>query len=158
MKRFSMSDESHTTTRSSARGRLGRGVFLGLLRIVFPKVVAMVYTAGTVVHILRLIFRFGLTNMPFEIDWVVVSLGPIGVIGLIVFSRHVYYRGRWEHITHWLIIIHLFISAALHAWILAVRSHEALSIFGYSYSYFAALYFAFFAWRSWTIRFHAECA
>ena len=153
-----MSDESHATTRSSAKGRLGRGMFLGLLRIAFPKVVAMVYTAGTVVHILRLIFRFGLTNMPFEIDWVVVSLGPIGVIGLIVFSRHVYYRGRWEHITHWLIVIHLLISVALHAWILAVRSHEALSIFGYSYSYFATVYFAFFAWRSWTMRFKPEYA
>ena len=116
----------------------------------------MVYTAGTVVHILRLIFRFGLTNMPFEIDWVVVSLGPIGVIGLIVFSKHVCYRGRWEPITHWLIIIHLFISVVLHVWILATRSHQALSIFAYNYSYFATVYFAFFAWRSWTIRFKPE--
>ena len=148
-----MSDESHKTTRSSAKGRLGRGVFLGLLRIVFPKVVAMTYSAGTVVHILRLIFRFDLTHMPLEIDWVVVSLGPIGVIGLIVCSKHIFYRGRWEHITHWLIIVHLFISVVAHVWILAVQSHQALSIFGYSYSYFAAVYFAFFAWRSWTMRF-----
>ena len=153
-----MSDESHTTTRSSAKDRLGRGVFLGLLRIVFPKVVAMVYTAGTVVHILRLIFRFGLTNMPFEIDWVIVTLGPIGVIGLIVFSKRVHYRGRWEHITHWLIVIHLFISVVIHVWILVVHSHQVLSIFGYSYSYFATVYFAFFAWRSWTIRFQTDCA
>ncbi len=140
-------------TRSSAKGQSGRGVLLGLLRVVFPKVVAMVYTAGTVVHILRLIFRFDLMRMPFEVDWVIVTLGPIGVIGLIVFSKHVYYRGRWEHFTHWLIIIHLFISVVLHAWILAVRSHQALSIFAYSYSYFATAYFAFFTWRSWTMRF-----
>ena len=116
-----MNNESHTTKKSSTKGHSGRGVFPGLLRIVFPKVVAMMYTAGTVVQILLLIVLFDLMNMPFVIDWVIVILGPIGVIGLIVFSRHVYYRGRWEHFTHWLIIIHLFISVALHAWIIAVR-------------------------------------
>ena len=118
----------------------------------------MVYTAGTVVHILRLLFRLRLASMPFEVDWVIVCLGPIGVIGLIVFSKHVAYRGRWEHITHWLIVIHLFISVVAHAWILAVRSHQSLSIFAYSYSYFAVAYFGFFAWRSWTMRFKPECA
>ncbi len=153
-----MNNESHTTTRSSAKGQSGRGVLFGLLRIVFPKVVALTYTAGTAVHILRLIVRFDLTDMPFLVDWVVVILGPIGVIGLLVFSKHVHYRGRWEPVTHWLIIIHLFISVVVHAWILAVRSHQTLSIFAYSYSYFATVYFAFFAWRSWTMRFKPECA
>ena len=130
--------------------------FNGLLRTVFPKVVALTYTGGTVIQILRLVFRFDLKNMPFEVDWVIVTLGPIGVTGLIVFSKHVYYRGRWENITHWLITIHLFISVVLHAWILAVRSHQSLSIFGYSYSYYATVYFAFFAWRSWSMRFKSE--
>ena len=153
-----MNNESHTTTGSPAKDRSGRGVFLGLLRRVFPKVVALTYTGGTVVHILRLIFRFDLKYMPFEVDWVIVTLGPIGVTGLVVFSKHLHYRARWEHVTHWLIIIHLFISVVLHAWIRAVHSHQALSIFPYSYSYFATAYFAFFAWRSWTIRFKPKCA
>ncbi len=143
-------------TRSSANGQSGRGVFLGLLRRVFPRVVSLTYTGGTVVHILRLILRFDLKFMPFEVDWVIVTLGPIGVTGLIVFSKHIYYRGRWEHITHWLIVIHLFISVVVHAWILAVRSHDVVSVFPYSYSYFAVLYFAYFAWRSWTMRFKPE--
>ncbi len=143
-------------TRSSAKGQSGPGVFLGLLHRVFPRVVALTYTGGTVVHILRLIFRFELKNMPFEVDWVIVTLGPIGVTGLTVFSKHMDYRGRWEHITHWLIVIHLFISVVVHAWILTVRSHDALSVFPYSYSYFAVLYFAYFAWRSWTMRFKRE--
>ncbi len=146
------------TTRSSAKGQSGRGVFLGLLRIVFPKVVAMIYTGGTVAHVLRLIFRPDLTDMPFWIDWVLVILGPIGVIGLVVFSKHLHYRGRWEHITHWLIFVHLSISLIFHVWIIAVRSHDAVSVFGYTYSYFAALYFGFFAWRAWTMRFKPECA
>ena len=147
-----MNDESHTTTRLSETGQASRGVLLGLLRIVFPKVVAIIYTGGTVAHILRLIFRPDLTEMPFWIDWVLVILGPIGVIGLIVFSKQLHYRGRWEHITHWLIFVHLAISVVVHAWIIAVRSHDAVSVFGYNYSYFAALYFAYFAWRSWTMR------
>ena len=153
-----MNNESYTTKISSAKGHSGRGVFPGLLRRVFPKVVALTYTGGTVVHILRLIFQFGLKKLPFEVDWVIVTLGTIGVTGLIVFWKHIYYRGRWEHITHWLIVIHLFISVVIHVWILVVHSHQVLSIFGYSYSYFATVYFAFFAWRSWTIRFQTDCA
>ena len=151
-----MATRSSPEDQSDRAGQSGRGVFLRLLRKVFPKIVAMVYTAGTVVHILRLIFRLELKKMPFEVDWVIVTLGPIGVTGLIVFSKHVHYRGRWEPVTHWLIIIHLFISVVVHAWILAVHSHQALSIFAYSYSYFATIYFAFFAWRSWTMRFKLE--
>ena len=147
-----MNSELDTTIRSSANGPTGRNVFLDFLRVVFPKVVALTYTGGTVVHILRLILRFDLKFMPFEVDWVIVTLGPIGVTGLIVFSKHICYRGRWEQITHWLIVIHLLISVIVHAWILAVRSHDAVSVFPYSYSYFATLYFGFFAWRSWTIR------
>ncbi len=153
-----MSDESNTTTRSSAKDQSGRGVFLGLLRVVFPKVVAMIYTGGTVAHVLRLIFRPDLTDMPFWVDWVLVILGPIGAAGIFVYATNVRYRGRWEHITHWLIFVHLSISVVFHAWIIAVQSHDAVSVFPYSYSCFAALYFAFFAWRSWTIRCKPECA
>ncbi len=116
----------------------------------------MIYTGGTVAHVLRLIFRPDLTDMPFWIDWVLVILGPIGVIGLVVFSKHLHYRGLWEHITHWLIFAHLSSSVIFHVWIIAVRSHQAVSIFPYGYSYFATVYFAFFAWRSWTMRFKPE--
>ena len=143
---------------SSAKGPSDRGVFLGLLRIVFPRVVALIYTGGTVAQILHLIFRPDWTDMPFFVSWALVILAPIAVIGLIVFSKDVHYRGRWEHITDWLIFVHLSISVVFHVWIIAVRSHEAVSVFPYAYSYFATAYFAFFAWRSWTMRFKPECA
>jgi len=64
----------------------------------------------------------------------------------------VLYRGWWEKATHWLIVVHLSVSVVVHVWILAVRSHEVLSVFSYGYSYAALAYFAFFAWRSWTMR------
>ena len=121
-------------------------------RKTFGKVVAIIYTAGTGAQILRLVVQFGWEDMPFFPDWGLVILGPYGVIGLVLFSGHVAYRGKWETLTHWLITGHLFISIIVHLWILAVRSHAVLSVFGYSYSYFAVLYFAFFAWRSWTMR------
>ena len=151
-----MNNKSHTATRLSAKGPSDRGVFLGLLRIVFPRVIALIYTGGTVAHILRLIVLFDLTETPFWVDWVLVILGPIGVIGLIVFSKDIRYRGRWEHITDWLIFVHLSISVAFHVWIIAVGSHEAVSVFPYAYSYFATAYFGFFAWRSWTMQFKPE--
>ena len=122
------------------------------------KVVAATYTAGTVAHVFRLAVQFGLEDMPFFPDWGLVILGPYGVVGLVLFSGRVEYRGQWEKITHWLIVGHLLISVVLHMWILAVRSHAVLSVFGYSYSYFAVLYFAFFAWRSWTMRLEAARA
>ncbi len=123
------------------------------------KVVAIIYTAGTAAHVLRLAARFELEDMPFFPDWGLVILGSYGVTGLVVFSGQVEYRGNWEKITHWLITGHLLLSIIVHIWILAVRSHEVLSVFGFGYSYFAVLYFGFFAWRSWTMRLepaHAE--
>lgn len=51
-----------------------------------------------------------------------------------------------------MIVVHLSVSVAVHVWNLAARSHEVLSVFPYGYSYLTAAYFAFFAWRSWTLR------
>ena len=122
------------------------------LRSNFAKAVAVIYTGGTVAHGLRLIYRFTWQEMPYWPDWVLSILGTIGVAGLVMFARKVEYRGTWERITHWLIVAHLGVSVVVHMWILAVRSHEVLAGFSIGYSYLAATYFAFFAWRSWTMR------
>jgi len=117
------------------------------------RIVALIYTGGTVAQILRLIVRFGWQDIPFFPDWILATAGPIGVAGMVVHANRIAYRGLWERLTHWVIVAHLAISVLLHIWILIVRSHAVLSVFGYSYSYFAVVYFAFFAWRSWTLRF-----
>jgi hypothetical protein len=124
----------------------------GLLRKASPKIVALIYTGGTVAHLFRLAVGFTWRDMPFFIDWILVVLGPIGIVGLVCLKNEVLYRGWWERATHWLIVAHLSISVLVHVWILAVRSHEVLSVFPYGYSYAALAYFAFFAWRSWTMR------
>jgi hypothetical protein len=123
-----------------------------LLRTVSPKIVALIYTGGTVAHLFRLAVGFTWRDMPFLVDWILVILGPIGVVGLVWLKDEVLYRGWWERSTHWLIVVHLSVSVVVHIWILAARSHEVLRVFPYSYSYLALAYFAFFAWRSWTMR------
>ncbi|MDH3208584.1 MAG: hypothetical protein OEO79_18435 [Gemmatimonadota bacterium] len=122
------------------------------MRDTFPHVVAAIYTAGTVFHIVRVSVRLDLRHMPYFPDALIVVLGSWGAAGMLLFVREVEFRGRWESLVHWLITIHLTVSVALHAWILYVRSHDAVAGFSIGYSYFGALYFGFFAWRSWTMR------
>jgi hypothetical protein len=123
-----------------------------LLRRTFSHLVAVVYTGGTIAHVARLALRFGFEEMPFLPDWGVVLLGTPGVVGLVLYAGEVDYRGRWEVLVHWLIVAHLSVSVVLHVWILAVQTHEMLSIFTLEYSYFALAYFGFFAWRSWSMK------
>lgn len=123
-----------------------------ILRGSFTKIVALIYTAGALFHVARVTFRLGWQDFPFLPDWILVIAGFWGATGLIVFAREIEYRGTWEIITHWLIVFHLLVSVGLHVWILAVWSHEILRVFSIEYSYFGFVYFAFFAWRSWTMR------
>ncbi len=118
----------------------------------FGPVVALVYTGGTIAQVLQLIFAFGWEFMPFWIDWSLVVLGTYGGIGLVIFARGIAWRGRWEQVVHGLIAAHLLLSVILHIGVIAVGSHELFTVFPYEYSYFAVVYFAFFAWRSWTMK------
>ena len=114
--------------------------------------VAVLYTGGTVAQLLKLLYDFPWQEMPFIIDWLIVILGTIGVLALATQTRHIDYRGRWERPIHFLIIAHLTVSVILHLWTIYVQNHDLYIAFPLEYSYFALAYFAFFAWRSWTIR------
>ncbi len=113
---------------------------------------AALYTGGTIAQLLKLIYAFPWQEMPFIIDWLIVILGTIGATTLVMQTRHIDYRGRWEKPVHFLIIAHLCISVALHLWTIVVQNHDLYGAFPIQYSYFALAYFSFFAWRSWTIR------
>jgi hypothetical protein len=117
---------------------------------------AVVYTGGTIAQLLKLFLAFPWTEMPFVIDWLIITLGSIGVSGLICFHRSIAYRGIWEQIVHWAIVLHLFLSVALHLWTILQGNHDFYASFPYEYSYFAVLYFGLFAWRSWTVRLRHE--
>jgi hypothetical protein len=114
--------------------------------------VAALYSGGTVAQFLKLVYAFPWQEMPFIIDWLIVILGTIGLTTLAMQTRHIDYRGSWERPVHFLIIAHLAVSVVLHLWTIYIQNHDLYAAFPLEYSYFALAYFAFFAWRSWTIR------
>lgn len=114
--------------------------------------VAVLYTGGSVAQLLKLVYDFPWQDMPYIIDWLIVILGTIGVTTLTNQTRNIDYRGWWEKPVHFLIIAHLGVSVALHLWTIYVQSHDVYAAFPLEYSYFALVYFVFFAWRSWTVR------
>lgn len=114
--------------------------------------VAVLYTGGTVAQLLKLIYDFPWQEMPFIIDWAIVTLGSVGATTLVMQTRRIDYRGWWEKPVHFLIIAHLGASVILHLWTIYVQNHDLYAAFPHAYSYFALAYFLLFAWRSWTIR------
>jgi hypothetical protein len=121
-------------------------------RRTFGRAVAIVYTGGMVAQILHLLLGFGWEYMPFWVDWVLIVVGTYGGLGLLIFARKVAWRGAWERVVHGLIVVHLLMSVLVHVRALLVGNHEFFAVFPYEYSYFAVIYFGFFAWRSWTMK------
>ncbi len=113
---------------------------------------AVLYTGGSVAQVLKLLFGFPWEKMPFWVDWAIVVLGTAGAVTLAIHTRRIAYRGAWEKLVHFLILVHLTMSVVLHLWVLLVRTHDVFKIFPLEYSYFALAYFLLFAWRSWTVR------
>ncbi len=107
----------------------------------FARVALLPYAGGSVIHILRLIYNFPIDKIPFEVDWLVVTIGGYAGIGLIVYAKRIPFRNLLDKFVYGLLIFHLNGSVILHAYILLVRSHEVLNVFSYGYSFFAVAYF-----------------
>lgn len=122
-------------------------------RDVSTHLVAVLYTGGTIAHIARLTIGFSWRDMPFFIDWLVVAFAGAGCVGYVLYLREIAWRGAWEKVVHGLMVAHLAISVVFHAWALVAGSHRMFQVFSHEYSYFALAFFAFFAWRAWTLRF-----
>ncbi len=112
---------------------------------------AVLYSGGALAQLLKLVFDFPWQEMPYAVDWGIIVLGSIGATTLLLLTSRIAYRGWWEKPVHFLIIAHLYASVGLHVWTISIRSHDFYGSFPREYSYFALLYFAFFAWRSWTV-------
>lgn len=113
--------------------------------------VAVLYTGGSIAQLLKVIYDFPWQEMPYVIDWLIIILGTIGMITLAIQTRNIDYRGWWEKPVHFLIIAHLGVSVLLHPWTIYIQNHDLYAAFPLGYSYFALMYFVFFAWRSWTV-------
>jgi len=107
----------------------------------FARLALIPYVGGTILHILRLIYDFPWEYIPLEADWLVVIIGGYACVGLIVYANKIPFVNLWDKIFYGLLIFHLDGSVILHAYILYVGNHDVLSIFSYTYSYFAVGYF-----------------
>ena len=122
-----------------------------MIRLGFHAVTAL-YAMGVVVQLSKLAFDYPWQALPIAIDWAGVLLGCLGGAALVAATRRIEYRGRWEKPVHFLVIAHLAVSVVLHAQVLLAGNRDAF-IEGPRLQVVAAIcIFAFFAWRSWTIR------
>ena len=107
----------------------------------FARVCLLPYIGGTIIHILRLIYDFPITEMPVEVDWVVVTVGGYAGLGLLIFAHQIPFKNIWDKTAYGLLIFHLDGSVIVHAYILYVGNHKVLGIFPYWYSFLAVGYF-----------------
>jgi len=136
---------------STPRWLPGRGTWR-LWREAVPRAVGLLYAAGALVHVYRLGFGLSLLDMPWQVDWTILIAGSVAGLGLVRFHREIAYRGAWEHIVHWLMVVHLLGSVGVHAYLIAAGTHAPLAAFPLWYSGLAVGYFGLFAARGWTLR------
>ena len=107
----------------------------------FARVCLLPYIGGTIIHILRLVYHLPITEIPVEVDWVVVTVGGYAGLGLIIFANRIPFKNIWDKIAYGLLILHLDGSVIIHTYILYAGNHSVLGVFPYWYSYVAVGYF-----------------
>ena len=110
----------------------------------FLKVALIPYVGGAVLHVLRLIYDFPLSYIPYEVDYLVTFLAGYSGVGLIVFAKRIPFINMLDKILYGFVVFHLTGSAILHGYTIIVQNHDFFKIFSYNYSYFAVLYFVIF--------------
>ena len=107
----------------------------------FARVCLLPYIGGTIFHILRLVYKFPIEEMPCEVDGVVVVIGGYGGLGLIIFAGKIPFKNTWDKAAYGLLIFHLDGSVIVHAYIIYAGNHHVLGIFPVWYSFIAVGYF-----------------
>lgn len=107
----------------------------------FAKLAIVPYVGGTVANILRLIYKFSLTESPFWIHWAIVVICGYVVTGFIWFVRKIEFQGTWDKFLYGTVILHLGVSVLTHLYSIITRSNSWMGIFPLNYSYFALVYF-----------------
>ena len=107
----------------------------------FAKVALLRYIGGTVVHTLRLIYKFPIVEMPFWIHWAIVLLGGYASLGFVFHVSKIKFHGIIDKVLYGLVIFHLGGSVIMHAYSLVVQNNNWMCVFSLEYSYFALLYF-----------------
>jgi len=121
------------------------------LRNTFAKISILTYCLGTIGHIMAIIFRPPLDQMPDVAHGVVTILAGYASIGFILNIKKVDFKNLADKIVYGLILFHLSTSALLHAYSIIWDTNDWLKVFDPSYSYFAVIYFALFAYYSFKL-------
>lgn len=117
----------------------------------FAKVALLIYLLGTVAHTLVVVFERDPTQMSDTIHIVVAVLTGYATWGFWLFRRQISFKNLGDKVIYWLVFLHLISSAIMHAYSLIGNTNEWLGVFKPSYSYFAILYFALFAYYSFRL-------
>jgi len=118
------------------------------LRNAFAKISTLTYCLGTIGHIMVIISKTPIDQMPNEAHGIVTILSGYAGLGFILNIREIDFKNSTDKILYGLIFFHLSMSALLHAYSIIWNTNEWLQIFGPSYSFFAVIYFASFAYYS----------
>lgn len=117
----------------------------------FAKAGALAYLGEAAAHVVVLTTSFRLSMLPFAADWFFLLLGGYSAAGLWALATQVKLRGCGWCVVYWITTLHLTISVLLHAYLIAVHSHERLTIFHQPYSILGLAYCLFFTWYLWTL-------
>jgi len=117
----------------------------------FAKISVLTYFLGTLGHIMRIIFRPPIDQMPIVVHGIVAILAGYAGLGFTINVKKVNFKNLADKIIYGLILFHLCTSALIHLYSIIWDTNEWLKFFGPSYSYFAAIYFASFGYYSFKL-------
>ena len=117
----------------------------------FAKISILTYSLGTMGHIIAIIFKPPVDQMPVEAHGIVTILAGYAAIGFILFIKKVDFKNLVDKIIYGLILFHLSTSSLIHAYSIIWDTNLWLTFFAESYSYFAVIYFALFGYYSFKL-------
>ena len=121
------------------------------LKRTFTKVMILSYCLGALGHIMVIIFKPTLLEMPYSAHSIVALLAGYSGLGLMMYFKKINFKNLVEKSIYAFILVHLVVSALLHAYSVLWHDNAWLKIFKPSYSYYAGVYFAVFAYYAFKL-------
>ncbi len=107
----------------------------------FAKVALIPYVGGTIIHILRLLYKFPIKEAPSIVHWVIVLFGGYACLGFVLYIHRIPFKSLMDKVLYGLVIFHLGGSVVMHGYSLIAQTNSWMGVFSMHYSYFAVFYF-----------------
>ena len=121
------------------------------LKNTFAKIALLTYCLGTIGHIMTIVFRPPIDQMPTIAHGTVMVLAGYAALGFILNRKKMVFKNLADKFIYGLILFHLTMSALVHAYSIIFSTNEWLNVFNPSYNYLAIIYFASFAYYSFKL-------